>query len=59
MANAVVCQMPMELRLELMAAVSADGMNPERELLDPERSAQRIFKTADQILKAGTSRGGC
>ena len=24
----------------------------------PERSAQRIFKAADQILKAGTSEGG-
>ena len=24
----------------------------------PERSAQRILKTADQILKAGTSEGG-
>ena len=24
----------------------------------PERSAQRILKTADQILKAGTSKGG-
>ncbi len=24
----------------------------------PERSAQRILKTADQILKAGTTKGG-
>ena len=32
--NALIGQMPMELRLELVATVGPDGVNPERELLD-------------------------
>ena len=34
MSDTLVFNMPMELRLELMAPVCANGMDPERELLN-------------------------
>ena len=34
MSDALVLKVPVELRLELMASVSADGVDPEGELLD-------------------------
>ena len=42
--NALIDQMPMELRLELVATVGSDGVNPERERLD------HIVEEVDGVL---------
>ena len=45
-ADAVVGQMPVEERLELMATVRADGVNPKRELLN-----HRVYEGDGVLLR--------